>query len=73
LKHDTPYRAPAWLPGGHAQTIYPLARRGWAGAVPHFRGCSGALNRLPRAYHSGDSAEIDWLPQRLLAFFGHTT
>ena len=18
-----PYRAPAWLPGGHAQTIYP--------------------------------------------------
>ena len=28
---------------------------GWACAVPHFRGCSGEPNRLPRAYHSGDS------------------
>jgi predicted alpha/beta-fold hydrolase len=39
--------------------------RGWRVAVPHFRGCSGSLNRLPRAYHSGDSAEIDWLLRRL--------
>ena len=122
--HVPPYRAPAWLPGGHAQTIYPLtrrgdipayrrerwetpdndfididwldaphaadaplvvlfhglegsshshyaralmhalARRGWAGAVAHFRGCSGEPNRLPRAYHSGDSAEIDWVLRR---------
>ena len=37
------------------------ARRGWAFAVPHFRGCSGEMNRLPRAYHSGDHAEIDWV------------
>jgi hypothetical protein len=37
---------------------------GWACAVPHFRGCSGEPNRLPRAYHSGDSAEIDWLLRR---------
>ncbi len=125
----TPYRAPAWLPGGHAQTIWPvlrkgapppyrrsrwetpdgdfidvdwldaaeqagaplvvlfhglegssashyagalmhaLAERGWAGAVPHFRGCSGEANRLPRAYHSGDSAEIDWVLRRMRAFF----
>ncbi|MBI3140652.1 MAG: hydrolase [Rhodocyclales bacterium] len=123
-----PYRAPAWLPGGHAQTIYPLvrrgplpryrrerwetpdgdfidvdwlpeadadaplvvlfhglegssashyaralmralARRGWAGALPHFRGCSGEPNRLPRAYHSGDSEEIDWILRRLRAQF----
>ena len=41
-----------------------LARRGWRGAVAHFRGCSGELNRLPRAYHSGDSAEIDWMLRR---------
>jgi len=34
--------------------------RGWRGSVFHFRGCSGEPNRLPRAYHSGDSAEIDW-------------
>ena len=119
------YRAPAWLPGGHAQTIWPLlikgpmpryrrerwdtpdgdfidldwiagaadapcvalfhglegssrshyarrlmhavARLGWHGVVVHFRGCSGEPNRRPRAYHSGDSAEIDWILRRLAA------
>ena len=40
------------------------ARQGWAYAVPHFRGCSGELNLAPRAYHSGDHAEIDWILQR---------
>jgi predicted alpha/beta-fold hydrolase len=117
------YRSPDWLPGGHAQTIWPLlikgplppyrrerwttpdddfidldwiagkggapcvvlfhglegssrshyARRlmhavehlGWHGVVVHFRGCSGEPNRLPRAYHSGDSQEIDWILRRL--------
>lgn len=122
------YRAPLWLPGGHAQTIWPAlyARRrhhpparvqrerwhtpdgdfvdvdrqaasqpgrpmlvlfhglegssqshyaqafaDWALeqdihlALPHFRGCSGELNRAPRAYHSGDHEEIDWLLRRL--------
>jgi predicted alpha/beta-fold hydrolase len=39
--------------------------RGWRCVVPHFRGCSGELNRLPRAYHSGDSAEIAWILERL--------
>ena len=33
-------------------------RAGWRGVVPHFRGCSGEPNRLPRAYHSGDHAEV---------------
>ena len=129
-----PYRAPAWLPGGHLQTLYAslLAPRprvaylrerwntpdgdfidldwirdqdagagtpdsakpaplvvlfhglegnsrsqyavalmaatralGWRGVVVHFRGCGGDLNRLPRAYHSGDSSEIDWILRRL--------
>ena len=117
------YRAPAWLPGPHLQTIAPArllplprvqyrrerwdapdgdfvdvdfaqpepaapgapvlvlfhglegcsrshyalsvmraaADRGWRGLVPHFRGCSGEPNRLPRAYHSGDSDEGDWI------------
>ncbi len=119
------YRAPAWLPGGHLQTIYPVLaaprprvayRRErwdtpdgdfidldwletrdsaqplvalfhgleggsrshyaavlmaalqdlwWRGVVIHFRGCSGEINRLRRAYHSGDSAEIDWILRRL--------
>jgi len=38
---------------------------GWRCVVPHFRGCSGELNRLPRAYHSGDSVEIGWILERL--------
>ena len=114
------YEAPLWLPGGHAQTIYPsvlrndeiayrrervdtpdgdfwlfdwlvtaptlpddaplvvlfhglegsarshyalammahLTAMGWRGVVPHFRGCGGETNVKPRAYHSGDHAEI---------------
>ena len=112
------YRAPHWLAGGHAQTIWPFrlprafvplrrervdtpdgdfwdfdwldaqagrdaplvvlfhgleggssshyarallalaAQRGWRAVVPHFRGCGGELNRLPRAYHSGDYEEV---------------
>jgi predicted alpha/beta-fold hydrolase len=40
-------------------------RRGWAGVVPHFRGCSGEANRSTRSYHSGDSREIDWILRRL--------
>jgi hypothetical protein len=129
------YRAPLWLPGGHAQTIWPalyarrhdgaapsfrrerwttpdgdfvdvdflveaadarpdrpllvlfhglegssqsqyvqafaaVARaRGWAFALPHFRGCSGELNLAPRAYHSGDYEEIGWMLARFKA--GH--
>ena len=43
------------------------AARGWACAVPHFRGCSGELNTAPRAYHSGDFEEIDWLLRRFKA------
>lgn len=40
------------------------AAQGWAFAVPHFRGCSGELNLAPRAYHSGDHEEIDWILRR---------
>jgi predicted alpha/beta-fold hydrolase len=124
------YRAPRWLPGGNAQTIWPAfwsrhtpsrdtpapayRRERWATpdadfvdvdiqpgppdapwlvlfhglegssrshyaqafahtaaqagmnfAVPHFRGCSGALNLAPRAYHSGDFEEVGWMLARL--------
>jgi len=132
------YQAPPWLPGGHAQTIWPalfarrydgpppqfrrerwqtpdgdfvdvehliepataapggppaerpllvlfhglegsvesqyvqafaaVARqRGWAFAMPYFRGCSGELNLAPRAYHSGDYVEIGWMLEQLRA------
>lgn len=56
---------------GSSQSHYALdmmalaQRQGWRGVVPNFRGCSGQLNRLPRAYHSGDSTEIDWILRRL--------
>ncbi|HSO44931.1 MAG TPA: alpha/beta fold hydrolase [Rhodoferax sp.] len=124
------YSAPWWLPGGHAQTIWPALQsrtaclpamsyrrerwatpdddfvdvdwrdapaekpaspllvlfhglegsshshyalalgqwaqaQGWGFAVPHFRGCSGEINRAPRAYHSGDFEEIGWILARL--------
>jgi predicted alpha/beta-fold hydrolase len=133
------YRAPRWLPGGNAQTIWPalVSRRrpgprpsyrrerwttpdgdfidadwqemsivrsppgtavdaapllvlfhglegssashycqafahwarahGWRYVVPHFRGCSGEINLAPRAYHSGDFEEIDWILRRVRA------
>ena len=38
--------------------------RGMGFAVAHFRGCSGELNHGPRAYHSGDYEEIDWILRR---------
>jgi predicted alpha/beta-fold hydrolase len=56
---------------GSSRSHYALAfadearRRGFAFAVPHFRGCSGELNRAPRAYHSGDFEEIGWILRRL--------
>ena len=53
-------------PYARAITSHVLAA-GWRCVVPHFRGCSGELNRLPRSYHSGDSAEIAWILNRLQA------
>jgi uncharacterized protein len=58
---------------GSSQSHYALAFADWARqqampyAVPHFRGCSGEINRAPRAYHSGDFQEIDWLLRRIKA------
>ncbi|MGZ8486892.1 MAG: YheT family hydrolase [Candidatus Binatia bacterium] len=50
----------------YAMSFMTMAQqRGWRGVVPHFRGCSGEINKLPRAYHSGDAAEIDWILRRL--------
>jgi uncharacterized protein len=42
-----------------------LHRQGWRGVVVHARGCGGEVNRLPRGYHAGDSAEIGWILRRL--------
>ena len=50
--------------------MHHVRARGWRGSVFHFRGCSGEPNRLPRAYHSGDTAEIDWSLKRVKALAG---
>ncbi|MDN3520875.1 hydrolase [Halomonas ramblicola] len=34
---------------------------GWRAVLMHFRGCGRQPNRLPRAYHSGDTADAYWL------------
>ena len=44
-----------------AALLGAAAARGWRGVVPHWRGCGGEPNRLARAYHSGDYAELDAL------------
>lgn len=31
----------------------------------YFRGCSGEVNRLPRAYHSGETGDLAWLVSQL--------
>jgi uncharacterized protein len=41
------------------------ARAGWRIALPHWRGCSGEPNRKARAYHSGDTEEVDWILRKL--------
>jgi predicted alpha/beta-fold hydrolase len=50
-----------------------LGERRLRGVVPHFRGCSGEPNRLPRAYHSGDHAEVGAMLGHLRAIVGPRT
>ena len=38
-----------------------LQKRGMRAVFMHFRGCSGASNRLPRFYHSGDTGDLNTL------------
>lgn len=42
-----------------------LQTHGYQVAVMHFRGCGGIPNRLPRAYHCGDSEDPRWLADKL--------
>jgi predicted alpha/beta-fold hydrolase len=45
---------------GYAQALASVCRkRGWRCAVVHFRGCSGEINRGPRAYYAGDTKDIE--------------
>jgi len=70
--------APRWLVlfhglEGSSSSHYAQAfahraeQEGWSLALPHFRGCSGEPNLAPRAYHSADYEEVDWILRRLRA------
>ncbi|MDW7748054.1 hydrolase [Halomonas sp.] len=41
--------------------LHAAAGLGWRALLMHFRGCGASPNRLPRAYHSGDTADAYWL------------
>lgn len=41
-----------------------LARDGWDVLAWNYRGCGGIPNRLPRAYHSGESGDLRFLVDR---------
>ena len=50
----------------YVQSISQYFRaRGWLVVLAHFRGCSGAPNRLARSYFSGDIDEVDFILQAL--------
>lgn len=40
---------------------------GWEAVGINFRSCSGESNRLRRAYHGGDSTELGWVIDRVIA------
>jgi hypothetical protein len=50
---------------GSAQSPYAqgmlqaIVKQGWRGVCMHFRSCSGELNRLARAYHSGETSDVN--------------
>lgn len=46
-----------------------LTRQGYACVLMHFRGCSGRANRLPRSYHSGDTADAKAFLAHLVTHF----
>jgi uncharacterized protein len=45
--------------------------QGWSTVIPHFRGCGGPINTAPRAYHSGDAPEIDWMLAQVQREYRH--
>jgi hypothetical protein len=42
-------------------------KNGWRAVLAHFRTCGDELNRLPRAYHSGDTQDFDALVRHIKA------
>jgi uncharacterized protein len=49
--------------------MHALGAKGFASVLMHFRGCSGKDNRLPRSYHSGDTADAKAWIEHLAAHY----
>lgn len=45
--------------------VSSLESGGYSPIFMYFRGCSGRVNRLPRAYHSGDTGDIAYIIERI--------
>ncbi len=71
LANDTPLVVVLHGLGGDSNSTYvagllhAVNRSGWRGVLMHFRGASHEPNRLPRAYHSGDTGDVDCLLRAL--------
>ncbi|WP_298625496.1 hydrolase [uncultured Legionella sp.] len=48
-----------------ARFMNAFNQRGWRAVLMHFRGAGKEINRLPRAYHSGDTGDLDYLIETL--------
>lgn len=46
-------------------TLYQLENSGYRPVFMHFRGCSGRMNRLPRAYHSGETGDLSFIIEHI--------
>jgi uncharacterized protein len=53
------------------ELLATAAGLGWRAVLMHFRGCGRDPNRLPRAYHSGDTADAYWLIGQLAHRYPH--
>lgn len=52
----------------YAQGLMAQARlRGWSADLMLFRGCDGEINQARRLYHSGETTDLDFVIQRLVA------
>lgn len=48
-----------------AGILRAVQSHGWRGLLLYHRGCSGEINRLPQGYHSGHTADLDYLLHEL--------
>ena len=46
-----------------------LSQLGFQALIMYFRGCNGKVNRLPRAYHSGETGDLSYVISQLILRF----